>query len=109
MQSKRFLFSKKLSLCCDNKALLVQSREGGFVSQNCLKCGKQNTVSLENLPDLICDCCGSNLSKEIQQKNYFYACHKCERNWKLADNLPHWSELFEESGFAPYGEMTKEW
>jgi hypothetical protein len=107
MRSKRFLFSKKLSTCCGYKALLVQSREGGLVSQNCLQCGTPGTVSFENLPDLICDCCGSTLSKEIQQKNYIYACRKCKRNWRLADNLPHWSELFKESGFAPYGEMAK--
>lgn len=107
MRSKRFLFSEKPSTCCGYKALLVQSREGGLVSQNCLRCGKPDTVSLDNLPDLACDYCGSSLSKEILQKNYFYACRKCKRNWKLADNLPHWSELFKEYGFAPYREMTK--
>ncbi|MEJ2672796.1 MAG: hypothetical protein P8168_11475 [Deltaproteobacteria bacterium] len=107
MRSKRFLFSKKQSTCCSSKALLVQSRAGGLVSQNCLQCGKPDTVSLENLPDLVCDCCGSVLLKKIQQKNYFYFCHKCNRNWKLADNLPHWSELFKESGFAPFTEITE--
>jgi hypothetical protein len=107
MRSKRFLFSKKPSKCCGYKALLMQSREGGLVSQNCLQCGKPGTVSLDDLPDLECDCCESILAKEIRQKNYFYACRKCNRVWQLSDNLPHWSELFEESGFAPYGEMTK--
>jgi hypothetical protein len=104
MRSERFLISNKKSNCCNYNALIVKSREGGFVSQNCLKCGKPGTVRLEDLPDLKCDFCSSALSKEIRQKNYFYACPKCKRDWKLADNLPHWLRLFEEEGFSLYGE-----
>jgi hypothetical protein len=107
MRSKRFLFSKQASTCCSYKALLVQSREGGFITQNCLKCGKPGYVNLEDLPDLLCDFCSSRLSKEIQEKNYFYACHRCKRKWKLGDNLPHWSELFEKSGSPTYEEIMK--
>ncbi|MGB8990510.1 MAG: hypothetical protein WCD80_00485 [Desulfobaccales bacterium] len=108
MRSKRFLYSKKPSKCCSYKALLVQSREGGFISQNCLQCGKPDYVSPENLPDLLCDFCESDLSVEkLDNKNYFYACNKCKRNWKIADILRHWAELFEKSGLAAYGEITK--
>ncbi len=45
MRSKRFLYSTVNSRCCGNKALLVRSRSGGFVSRNSLKCGKPDYVN----------------------------------------------------------------
>jgi hypothetical protein len=99
MQSTRFLYSKWLSSCCSHRALLVRSRDGGFVSQNCLKCGEPSYVNERALPDLACDHCQTHLSIErLDGQNYFYVCHKCEHSWKLADIVPHWSELFKYAG-----------
>lgn len=105
MRSKRFLYSKEPSKCCNYKTLLVRSMTGGFVTRNCLKCGRRDTVSIEQLPDLNCDFCGYKLDVQfLDRKNYFYICPKCNKNWKLADFLPDWFELFEYSGIRIHGE-----
>lgn len=105
MKSKRFLYSSVLSPCCDYKALLVQSRSGGFVSQNCLKCGKPHYVNIKQLPELICDFCNATLDiTKLDGINYHYVCKSCNRSWQLASMLPDWSELFEFSGLAAHGD-----
>ncbi len=101
MKALRFLFSKTPSTCCQAKALVVQSRSGGFISQNCLKCGKSDYINEHALPDLGCDICARPLGIErVDGQNYFYVCTQCNRNWKIADTVPHWRELFAHSGLA---------
>lgn len=100
MRSKRFLYSEEPSKCCKSKTILVRSMSGGYVTRNCLKCGKPATVSIEQLPDLDCDFCGNKLEVQVLEKNYFYVCAKCDKKWKLADVLPDWFELFEYSGIS---------
>ena len=101
MKAPRFLYSKTSSKCCRAKALVVQSRPGGFISQNCLRCGKSDYINEDGLPDLECDCCGRILKIEhVDNQNYFYVCQQCNRNWKISDTVPHWSELFAYSGLA---------
>jgi DNA-directed RNA polymerase subunit RPC12/RpoP len=71
------------------------------VTRNCLKCGKPDTVSEEELPTLVCDFCSQRLTVEkLDRVNYFYVCRRCKRNWQLSKVLPHWSELFEYCGLA---------
>lgn len=78
-----------------------------MVSQNCLKCGKPDYVTLERLPDVDCDFCGKRLvPNKGEHSNYFYTCNDCGRGWKLADNLPPWSDLFSYCGLAAYGDTT---
>jgi ribosomal protein S27E len=101
MKSTRFLYSKTASKCCRAKALVVQSRAGGFISQNCLKCGKSDYINEHALPDLECDFCGRRLKVErVDGQNYFYVCGQCNRNWKIGDIVPAWAELFGYSGLA---------
>lgn len=105
MRAPRFLYSRNPSACCRKRALIVQSRAGGFVSKNCLKCGKPDYVSVGELPDCDCDICGRRLRVEkVDGQNYFYVCARCDRNWKVGDNVPPWDELFEYSGLAAGGE-----
>lgn len=107
MKTLRFIYSTKLSRCCRQRALLVRSRDGGLVSQNCLECGKPEYVNESALPELVCDICNSPLMvKKVDGKNYFYVCDRCSRNWLLANSLPHWSELFQYSGLAAGGEYA---
>lgn len=106
MRSLRFLYSRQPSKCCNYRALIVQSRDGGFVSQNCLKCGKPDYINEFALPELCCDSCESSLTvKKLDGKNYHYMCNTCRRNWLLASVVPHWKELFEYSGLAAGGEF----
>ena len=101
MRAPRFLYSKTPSRCCRVKALVVRSRQGGFISQNCLKCGKADYINELALPDLKCDLCDRTLEvRRVDGQNYFYVCDHCERSWKIADTVPHWSELFAYSGLA---------
>jgi hypothetical protein len=105
MRSLRFIYSSVPSKCCDYRALLVQSRDGGFVSRNCLKCGKPGYVNQSQLPDLTCDFCASSLHiQKLDGTNYHYVCSSCDRYWMLANVLPHWTDLFEYSGLAAHGD-----
>src|SRR5688572_2041781 len=99
MKTKRFLYSPALSPCCGQKALLVQSRAGGFVSRNCIKCGRSHYVNAQQLPELDCEFCNATLQvRKSDGVNYHYVCDSCARQWHLASMLPDWSELFEYSG-----------
>src|ERR1700722_15201037 len=111
MKAPRFIYSAGNSPCCEYKALLVRSRDGGFVSRNCLKCGKPWYVKLNHLPTLDCEICvisrkviASLKPEQLDGENYFYRCWKCGAKWKVADYLPAWSELFEYSGLAAPGD-----
>jgi hypothetical protein len=105
MKTFRFIYSVGHSACCKYNALLVRSRFGDFVSRNCLKCGKESIyVKPQHLPNLDCECCGESLRPAMPDgRTYYYACVKCKRTWKLADQLPHWSEFFAYSGLAAPG------
>jgi len=105
MKTKRFLHSSASSPCCDYKALLVESRAGGFVSRNCLKCGKSHYVNVDQLPELVCEFCDSPLHvRKFDGTNYHYVCDSCSRHWHLGSALPAWSELFQYSGLAAHGD-----
>jgi hypothetical protein len=111
MKSERFIYSKTPSRCCGERALLVRSRAGGFVSRNCLKCGKSDYVTKFDLPDMLCDHCGQQLeictTDSAGGRNYSYNCSKCDHRWVLADVIPHWAELFTYSGLAAAGDFQE--
>ena len=109
MKTPRFIYSESKSPCCKFKELLVRSRAGGFVTRNCLKCFSQCDYVREiHLPQLDCEFCGMSLKMEfLDGKNYFYKCFGCRRTWKLADQIPHWSELFEYCGLGAPGDNKR--
>jgi len=95
MRSARFLYSNTPSPCSGRRAILVRSREGGFVSQNCLKCGSPQYVKEAELPELRCDSCSNALAiARVDGTNYFYVCETCKRTWKLADDSRHGPSSF---------------
>jgi DNA-directed RNA polymerase subunit RPC12/RpoP len=107
MKALRLIFADGLSACCQAKALLVRSRDGGFVSQNCLKCGKPAYIGLNELPGIVCDCGGSPLApRKNGEGNYSYKCGnaKCGREWDLPTLLPWWDDLFPYCGLAAPGD-----
>ena len=107
MKAQRFLYGTQVSGCCKSKTLLVRSRDGGLVSENCLHCGRPAYIRLENLPILDCDfCCSPLKAKRDTTSSYVYHCEQCARVWKLADTVPHWSELFQYSGLAAHGDAV---
>ena len=82
-----------------------------MVSRNCLKCGKPDYVALDHVPKIQCEFCDSDLRvwvKTEDKGNYWLGCNRCHLEWKLADVLPAWSELFEYSGLAAYGDYMEQ-
>lgn len=99
------LISTELSPCCGHEAQIVQSRDGGFISRGCLKCGQSHYVNESQLPKLACESCRSAMQiKKLDGTNYFYACPTCERYHKIAGIVPMWSEVFTYSGLAAHGD-----
>ncbi len=93
----RLTMKTRTSECCKQPLVLVESMEGGFVSANCLKCNKKETLSyheFETLPLTVCcpDCKETMVSRIIAQ-NYSYLCEKCGSYIGLSDLLPNWQEL----------------
>jgi hypothetical protein len=105
MKTKRFIYSSAPSNCCGDKALLVQSRDGGLISRDCLKCGRSDYVRPDQMPELNCEFCDAVLHvTKADGVNYHYVCDSCNRRWHLGSILPAWSELFKYSGLAAHGD-----
>jgi ssDNA-binding Zn-finger/Zn-ribbon topoisomerase 1 len=87
---------------CGSSTLIVRSREGGFVTQNCVKeCSKPRKLPKKDLPSLICGTCHLPLKPVINgQKNYAYQCIRCGGQWELASLVPSWAERFNYDGLA---------
>ena len=89
-----------VSYCHNQPSLIVRSREGGFVTQNCLECGQPRSLPFSELPKLYCKECGQQLSPRVNIfKNYAYKCSQCCYEFELATIIPKWSEVFEYHGF----------
>jgi hypothetical protein len=95
---KLTLNGKYPSPCCGKPTIIVRSRPGGFVTQNCSQCGLPKSIRLEELPALTCTRCQVALVP-FKPKNYFYACPRCKVQWELASLIPPWHELFNECGY----------
>jgi len=93
------LYGAKCS-CHSKPSLIVQSRKGGQVSQNCVVTGIPRKITLEQLPEWKCENCGYICEKgQDHYSSYTYKCHQCNMTVKVADLVPFWSEYFEEYGF----------
>jgi DNA-directed RNA polymerase subunit RPC12/RpoP len=101
MAKKLVLHSRSTSPCCHAVNVLVRSRPGGFITQNCTACGKPQPLKLDELPELRCKECQVALGRfENVRKNYSYKCISCQREWELANLVPAWHERFKYHGFA---------
>ena len=101
MTNKLVLHSQTTSPCCHAVNVLVRSRSGGFVTQNCNACGIPQPLRLPELPPLKCKNCQVVLRKFVNGlQNYSYQCATCQKEWQLADLVPPWHEKFKYHGFA---------
>ena len=71
------MFSKSPCRFCGGKAMLVISRDGGFISADCIECGKANIVRLGDLPSRSCPRCSGDTIACHNNKNYAYRCNNC--------------------------------
>lgn len=86
------------SACCKQATLLVQSREGGFVTQNCADCGQPDTLASVEFARLdlwlACPKCKKRMqAATVPISNYGYACEGCGVTMRLASILPRWTDL----------------
>src|SRR5688572_22005553 len=101
MRARRLIFSAKPSRCCGCRSVFVRSRDDGFVTRGCLKCGKTDPVKECEIPSLACEHCDlpkESITVSVIDKRYVYRCDECGRQWQLAEVLPHWAELFQYCG-----------
>lgn len=84
-------------ICCGEPTILVQSMDGGFITHNCLICGKKHALTNEDFLkklNLWVSCrCGERMNPEIIRKSYGYRCVKCQIGLKLSDLLPKWDKI----------------
>ena len=92
------LYGSFLSPCCKAKMRIIRSREGGFVTQNCIDCSTPRAITIQELPRLRCSACDVDLIV-FQRTNYVYQCPKCKHEWELPDLIPPWFEVFPEYGY----------
>ena len=84
-----------------SRRVIVRSRTGGFVTQNCEHCGKPDSISQQDLSQVSCGKCGTVQSTgKSHLGNYVYSCPSCQRTTELHQLVPHWNELYEYDGFG---------
>ena len=97
------ILGESVSKCCSEPTMLVQSKQGGFVTQNCSKCGKSTTLPehfFKNEIDLWVACpeCRRRMEPQVlDDKNYGYVCDSCEISIRLSELLPHWNDIGEQA------------
>ncbi len=102
MAEKKMLLLGTVSWCHRARSIIVRSRQGGFVTQNCEVCGRPRSLSKAELPVLACGRCGVRLEAFIDYaKNYAYRCTAYGTpGAELASLVPDWNDLFSYWGFA---------
>lgn len=88
------------SMChhCHEETVLVQSAGGGFVTRNCPKCNKLETLPEQTFKELhlwvACPRCKGRMSTTIlPDKNYGYVCKNCNIGIPLYALLPKYDDL----------------
>lgn len=111
VNAPRLIVAVSPSKCCNAPSILVRSRSGGFVAQDCLECGRKSDYVTENdIPDLDCEGCSgfrrNTVVPTIKGNNYWYECTGCRRAWEIASIVPIWSDTFEYAGLAAPGDVA---
>jgi hypothetical protein len=83
---------------CRQETVLVQSMQGGFVTRNCPRCNKP-----ESLPEatfralciwVACPDCKTRMTPEVlPDLNYGYVCTPCAVGLPLFELIPRWEDV----------------
>lgn len=103
MSEDKWIYSRTVSHCCGSRSIVVLSRTGGFVTQNCLNCGKPMAIRQEEFPRRRCDRCQGEMSVLVLNKNYAYKCQRCGKTLMVPDLVPKWEDRFDYHGYAILG------
>jgi len=102
--SSQLLFGS-VSPCHRAPSVIVRSRTGGFLTQDCERCGKPRALRRDELPDLMCPRCSVALREGVNTNgNYAYSCATCGYALELAQIVREWSDLFGYHGFGLEGD-----
>lgn len=109
IRTPHYIVALTNSECCNKPQLLVKSRNGGFVSRNCLKCGKSARINGKQMPDLDCEGCAQfrrhrTVAVELMEGDFWYGCEACRRKWQVSEIIPRWEDLFDYNGLAAPGD-----
>ena len=88
--------------CHGLPSLIILSREGGFVTQNCVETGHARAIHLHELPQVDCAKCKVVMQPftNSETKNYAYRWPKCGLAVEVRAIVPHWRDQFEYFGYA---------
>ena len=88
------------SICvnCQQETVLVQSMNGGFVTRNCPKCNRKETLPESVFKELkvwvACPKCKKRMEPEhLPDSNYGYICTLCDIGIPLYHLVPRWEDL----------------
>ena len=99
-----------LSPCHRKPRILVKSRPGGFITQNCPVCGKPDYLPMRDTPKLRCGKCRTTMHcHRNSRKNYAYICGRCGNELELHTILPEWRDEFDYHGFGLYSDQPDRW
>jgi|GEM_PF-1452964 len=110
MNQEKLIYSLTASPChhgCRN--IVVRSREGGFVTQNCEECGEPRSISPEEFPKAKCHECKVDMVVAIINKNYAYQCTACGKVQMIYSLVPSWAERFDYHGYGIPGVDFEYW
>ena len=100
MNGGKLIYSRSDSPCCGYPSIVVRSREGGFVTQNCRKCHKPRGIIPKEFPMEKCSKCHGEMSIVKVNKNYAYKCNRCGKTDMVYLLVPSWEEQFTYHGYA---------
>jgi len=100
MNDGKLIYGRSDSPCCSYPSIIVLSRKGGFVTQNCVKCGKPRSIVPKEFPMKKCSECHGEMSIFIVNKNYAYKCNRCGKTATVYSLVPSWEEKFKYHGYA---------
>jgi hypothetical protein len=74
--------------------IIVDSRKGGYITQNCFTCKAHLDIGLSEIPLAKCSECENELEK-VYKRNYAYRCNTCDWEREIYTLVPHYSEFFD--------------
>ena len=95
------LYGKYKSPCCGGPQLIVRSRDGGFITQNCETCERPHLINAVEIPAVECEPCSKPM--EICTDGYGtyqFRCPNCKKRTYVYELVPWWHERFKYYGVA---------
>ena len=83
---------------CQAPRLVVRSKDGGYVTSNCIKCGNSDTLNFAQFEALdlwvSCPQCQDRMNAVmVPWGNYGFVCDACDVAIDLADLVPGYKEI----------------